>query len=356
MHLPFGTNLATAARQKATAIHTAWGVGYPTESCGSSGILLFLAIDDHQVYISRGKALGTLLSSDRLLYVVDKMKPHLRDGQYQQGLILGVQLLTAYIAGERPGFDETMEAVTTLLGILGAFLGCMGCMACIDACHRRRNRRLRRELRQDLQRLDRDRSLALQGKYQCSTSCPICLDDFGDTTTTTTPTNGEGKPLLPHYKDNDGEPLKVLGCGHVFHQTCWDDFSTHRSTKESTEGGLKCPICRRPVDDDSDISRTEAARATLDDAAYQAERRFRLERLQEMYPTFIGTQYVDQWYDPEYRGSLLDDYDTMEREQRAQAEQDEAERNRMFSYDSEDSPPPDFGGGKADGGGEGGTF
>ena len=376
MSVSFGTNLATMARQRATDIHNDWGVGYQTSKCGGTGLLLFLAIDDHQIYLSRGKALSTILSSDRLTYVVGKMKPHLRDGQYEQGLTVGVQLLTAYISGDRPGFDETLEAVTTLLGILAVFSACIGCMACIDCCHRRRDTRLKQELRQDLARLDRDRQLALQGKYQ-STSCPICLEDFrtassntkhggggGDATSDET-NNGERKPLLWHHHHHE-EPLKFLNCGHVFHQSCWDDFSNHPITggqlTDDDDSGLKCPICRQPVEPSTATRSTQQMGQLINDAAYQPERRFRLERLQEIYPTFIGTQYVDQWYDPEYRGSLLEDYNTMEREQQEAAEQALSERNRMFAYGESgddldnDDDPPDFGGGRADGGGVGDKF
>ena len=296
------------------------------------------------------------------------MKPHLRDGQYEQGLTLGVQLLTAYLNGDRPGFDETMEAVTTLLGILGIFGACIGCMACIDVCHRQRDRRLRQELRNDLVRLDRDRTLAYQGKYYPATSCPICLEDFFRYGNTSTPypndnssskkNDGERSPLMMRDKDDNGEPLQLLSCGHVFHQSCWKDFSENpKSTENKNDGALQCPICRQVVKPTSTAA--SMTKTPLDDVAYQPERRFRLERLQEMYPTFIGTQYVDQWYDPDYRGSLLEDYNNIEREQQLAAERAEAERNRMFSYDSNNddaSSPPDFGGGQADGGGVGGSF
>lgn len=356
MKASFGTNLATAARNKATAIHGEWGVGYQTP-CGGTGLLVFLAIDDHQIYMSRGKALNDILSDDRLTYIVGKMKPNLRDGKYGEGLELGVQLLTDYIMGDRPGFDETLEAITTLLGIAGVFLGCCGCMACIDLCRRYRERQQREELRSTLSKLDRDRARALQGKYK-ATSCPICLEDFKKKK----PKNGESQPLVgsggdgDHVEDllgSDGGPVNILSCGHAFDKSCWDDFSSHPSLGQSTEGGLRCPICREPADDVP----SNAPRGPIADGAYQDERRFRLERLQEMYPTFIGTQYIDQWYDPSYRGSLLHDFSTIEQEQRDAAERARAERNRMFSYDETDeSVPDDFGGGKADGGGVGDSW
>lgn len=355
MKVPFGTNLMTAARERATAIHDEWGVGYQTE-CGGTGLLLFLAIGDHQIFVSRGKALLDVLRDDRVTYVVGKMKPDLRDQRYEEGLERGVQLLTAYLSGDRPGFDETLEAVSTLLGILAIFCACIGCCSCIDACHRRRDDRLREDLRGDLALLDRDRARALQGQYK-TTSCPICLNEFQRKHSNGSQ-NREDKPLLENEDEDllgsDGKPLKLLPCGHVFDRTCWDDFSSHPSMGQSTGGGLRCPICREPVEDAGPTS--TIMRRPMNDMAYQEERRFRLERLQEMYPTFIGTQYMDQWYDPDYRGSLLDDFDTMVEERRKETERVEAEHNRMYSIDSNDSGVADFGGGKADGGGVGDSF
>eukprot|EP00977_Amphora_coffeiformis_P013445 scaffold3529_cov271-Amphora_coffeaeformis.AAC.3 len=358
MKVPFGTNLMTAVREKAQMIHEEWGVGYQTP-CGGTGLLLFLSQGDRQIFVSRGKALMGVLSDDRITYVVGKMKPNFRDQKYAEGLEIGVQLLTDYISGDRPGFDENMEAISTLLGILGIFCACIGCCSCIDRCHRRRDARLRESLRGDLALLDRDRARALQGQYQ-ATSCPICLDEFQKSNRSRR-NGGESQPLLlgNHNEEgeelvgSDGKALKLLPCGHAFDQTCWDDFSSHPTMGQSTEGGMRCPICRQPTDEGA---ATRTVQGPMNDLAYQEERRFRLERLQEMYPTFIGTQYIDQWYDPDYRGSLLDDYSTMEEEQHRAAEQAAAERDRMFSIDSNDSGVTGFGGGKADGGGVGDAF
>ena len=219
-------------------------------------------------------------------------------------------------------------------------------------------------MRSDLALLDRDRARALQGQYQ-ATSCPICLDEFQKKRIRRSngkKNDGEGQPLLLSNQNgddeeelvgSDGKALKLLPCGHAFDQTCWDDFSSHPSMGQSTGGGLRCPICREPTDEGS-ASRT--VQSPMNDLAYQEERRFRLERLQELYPTFIGTQYIDQWYDPDYRGSLLEDYTTMEEEQRRAADQAAAEHNRMFSIDSNDSGLNTFGGGKADGDGVGDSW
>ena len=113
MKVPFGANLMTAAREKAMMIHEEWGVGYQTP-CGGTGLLLFVAQGDRQIFVSRGKALLDVLSDDRITYVVGKMKPNFRDQRYAEGLEIGVELLTEYISGDRPGFDENMEAISTL--------------------------------------------------------------------------------------------------------------------------------------------------------------------------------------------------------------------------------------------------
>jgi len=353
-------------------IHEEWGVGYQTQ-CGGTGLLIFVAKGDRQIFVSRGGALLHALSDDRITYVVGKMKPNFRDERYADGLETGIGLLTDYVSGHRPGFDENVEAISTLLGILGMFCACIGCFSCIDQCHKRREARVRQSIRDDLALLDRDRARALQGQYR-ATSCPICLDEFQKKRNPRWYGNGkkhdgEGQPLLNNHPTNDddhdgedeeeqilgsdGKALKLLPCGHVFDQTCWDDFSSHPTMGPSAEGGLRCPICREPADAGAAACTVQGP---MNDTAYQEERRFRLDRLQEMYPTFIGTQYVDQWYDPDYRGSLLDDYVAMEEEQRRAAEAAAIERRRMYSIDSNDSGPMEFGGGKADGGGVGDSW
>jgi uncharacterized membrane protein len=83
--------------------------------------------------------------------------------------------------------------------------------------------------------------------------------------------------------------------------------------------------------------------------AYQDERRFRLERLQYMYPTYVSSPYASNWRDPNYQGRLSDDY-----EAHVQREREVAAARAAESHSN--SGGSGFGGGSADGGGVGGSW
>lgn len=369
MHAPWSnSDLGNLAKKNAESIHNDWGVGYQT-SCGGTGLLLYLAVADHQIYISRGKALIRILPNGRLRFVIEQMKPDLRDFQYGRALEVGIDLITKFASGQRPDRDQACKDLLGLLCFVGPFVALLLTITSWRARRIQRQARLRREFRDNLSKLDRDRARALRGQYK-ATSCPICLEDFLCNPNIVT---NEKTGLLDDDDEevfgSDGRPLKLLSCGHVFDQTCFEDLSRHPTAGNSSEGGLLCPICRAPVTPQE----TEAAAThrLLDEPSYRDERNFRLHQLRERYPTFTGPYNVYQWYDPNYSGSLLADYERMEREQlaaeaRAADTSREAERRAhndnsgWSSSDWEGTPDwggtSDFGGGGADGGGVGGSW
>jgi hypothetical protein len=213
MNQPFATDWAAAARQQATDIHNDWGVGYQTP-CGGSGILIFLALRDHQIFFSRGAAMRHVLNDKRLSYIIEKMKPDLRDGRYEEALRVAIELMTDYVEGQNPEADETREGLILFFGIVGGIIAYCSCIACCSARASRRERKFRN----NLTKLDRDRAQALQGVYK-ATACPICLEDFqhvhGNNKTL-----DEEKALLEEGNANednlvgsDGRPLQLLPCG-----------------------------------------------------------------------------------------------------------------------------------------------
>lgn len=361
MNARAGTDLAGLARQNAERIHNEWGVGYATPDCGGTGVLIFVALGDHQIYISRGKAVRHVLNDNRLQYIIDRMKPDLRDHRYGPALELGIHLLTEFMMGRRPGYEESKQGLLTFLIVIGAFGTIVKLASWGKDVRQRKQRRLRDQFREDLGKLDRDRARALQGQYK-ATSCPICLEDFSNK-----PKKDVEKQVLlesnvhadsaEEVYGSDGKPVHLLSCGHVFDQKCWDEFACYPAhTRDSTTGGVCCPVCRQPVTLDPS-SQTATTRPLLDDQDYQDERRFRLQRLQHRYPTFVGTQYVDQWYDPYYRGSMLDDYDRLERERLAEEARRAAERAaHQRAHGGGQTTSSGFGGGSADGGGVGGSW
>lgn len=342
------TSLERVAAHNAETIHNQWGVGRTTP-CGGSGLLVYLAVADHQVYLSRGKAVVDLLTDNRLHYVIEKMKPDLREQRYGSAVETAVFLVTEFIQGHRPGQTETAQGLAIVAALGAVVLGLVQCCKWRQSQKQSQRQRLDQAFRADLAKLDRDGARARQGHYQ-ATSCPICLQDFGAQNSTADETNALLQPLL----GSDGQPVHVLSCGHVFDQSCWHRLARYRpeSMDNTAESTLTCPICRQPV-----TQGDAPPQEQCNDQAYQDERYFRLQQLRSRYPTFIGTQYVDQWYDPSYRGSLLDDYDRRERQRVAEEERRAAEiRAQQQAHASSGYATSSFGGGSADGGGVGGSW
>eukprot|EP00977_Amphora_coffeiformis_P030169 scaffold45177_cov260-Amphora_coffeaeformis.AAC.1 len=255
MKAPSGANnLAKLAQQTAEQIHNEWGVGYQTAACGGTGVLLFLSLGDHQMYISRGKAVKHMLQDNRLTYVMDRMKPDLQNHEYGTAIVHGIHLLTAYMAGQRPGWEESKRGFLGFVAILSAVGILIKGGSWYQHKKQRKEKRLRDEFCHDLSKLDRDQARALQGKYQ-ATSCPICLEDF--TTTANRPQqDGETQILLDinnHNHNNhdgiddleegstlygcDGKPVQLLSCGHVFDQKCWNEFAGYPTQISPTHTG-----------------------------------------------------------------------------------------------------------------------
>ena len=234
----------------ARSIHDQWGVGYDGP-CGGTGVVLFASIVDRSLYVSRGQALESVLTDARLDTVLESMKPLLRQGQYGPALILGVQAMRQYVQiKEQPSLwevvtDEHSWILWVILG--GAFL----------VWRDRRRRRQYAAATAQLNELDRARAEALQGRFQ-ATSCPICLEPFRmdktspcsevvDATTTALPGGLQQQsppppPPLPRF-GSDGRPLRLLRCGHMFDESCWEDWL------KTTSGRLdRCCICLAPLD------------------------------------------------------------------------------------------------------------
>ncbi|KZV66909.1 hypothetical protein PENSPDRAFT_755353 [Peniophora sp. CONT] len=88
-------------------------------------------------------------------------------------------------------------------------------------------------------------------------TCAVCMEDFvephrrgGAKATSTSPGVGSEPPRSPVVEDasairledagEGAQPLRLLACGHVFHQTCLDPWLTGVSGR--------CPTCQRPVE------------------------------------------------------------------------------------------------------------
>lgn len=301
-----------AAEVFARYLHDKWGVGVETQSCGGAGILLFLSRYDRTVYISRGAALEAYLTDTRLDRIVDSMKPLLRSEKYHEAIIAALDDMIQYIHSGPPSVTERMIPVVIPMSIFGG----LGLLVYWSAREERKKRRSYARVKSQLNEIDRAHAEALQGRYR-ATSCPICLEDFE------APTEEGGL----YKKGSDGQPLKLLRCGHVMDESCWAEWvNSGRGTV------TKCPICQQDIGAsaqqrqqtaNNDLNatnvehRSAAQNADWGDVRndnegralrmYRRERNFRLARLGHRYPQFIRPQQIQRWTQSTYDGPLVRD-------------------------------------------------
>jgi len=332
------------------SLHDKWGIGdtlaSPCKDAGT-GILVLVSTDDRVVFISRGSALETTLHDSVIDQIIELMGPDFRQGLYGRGIKLGLLEMFSCLERGPPSnwecfftFCERYAQFTFMLGtLLYSFLS--------NRWQRKENMEYA-SLRTELSRMDRDYALSLQGKYQCS-SCPICLEIFqgidekkeqcavirGESNE-----NNEKNIDSSQYSNqtgasthfvptvgSDGLPLKLLRCGHVFDESCWQEYISVR------DGDVHvCPICKQDLANTSNDQQIESEEqdlnqsrstdvvqyenqniSTSDDSPnndnntelYQNERNFRLSRLQIRYPHFISRVTLRRWLNPRNNRGLL---------------------------------------------------
>jgi uncharacterized membrane protein YgcG len=263
-----------AAEIFARYIHDVWGVGGADD--GTTGVLIFLSIEDRTVYFSRGRALERVLRDTRVDAVIETMKPFLRQKKYDQAILTAITELDIYLAAG-PGLDWE-EWFANWFGTIVVFSMFGGFGLCIykDILDRRHYARVSTHLND----LDRARAEALQGTFKC-TSCPICLENFkkkactvihehvGEEAETAAASSEESTPLVDSENDpttdggessstddelvgSDGLALRLLRCGHTFDETCWQEWISSGNSHSIH----RCPICQQDVGEEQPDSST----------------------------------------------------------------------------------------------------
>ena len=303
-------------------IHDTWGVGLDTDACGGAGVLLFLSIEDRAIYISRGSALEAYLTDRRLDSVLDTMKGYLRNEEYDTAILVALQDIMAWIDHGPPGFwEHAMHVFSTILlpvAWLVAIVGVVVRTIWKDMRQRRDYARVSSQLNE----IDRARAEALQGQY-CATSCPICLEEW-EMEDDHEITNANGQQRRVAKVGSDGQPIKLLRCGHCMDESCWAEWVN------SGRGTItKCPICQQDVGTEptaatdqnrTNTNNTNNLRLDRNDdndnnianedrilRQYRRERNFRLARLGYRYPQIIRPNQLQRWTQPTYDGSLVRD-------------------------------------------------
>jgi len=110
-----GSSASDAARDFAKELHAKWGVGLV--EC-DNGVLLLLSVDDRQVYISTGKGSQKELSNESLEVIIEWIKPYLKKGDFDEGLIRAVMNVGLGLSGWDIAADEPAMSFGLVLVIV----------------------------------------------------------------------------------------------------------------------------------------------------------------------------------------------------------------------------------------------
>lgn len=331
-----------AAQKFAIETHNYWGIGHA--EC-HTGLLLFISVDDRAIYISTGAGLQKILTNSRLGKVMEGMKRFLREGNYTMAIETALVQMRIYIEKGEPTVGEKVMVFLEEYGVLLIIVLAFSSLYMIGLRQEYRQREEYAMVRSHLTQLERDRAAALQGEYQCS-SCAICLENF-------TQQNEDGMWVL----GSDGLPLKLLQCGHVFDETCWQNW-----VRSGQGDPTKCPICRADVGGVATAA-TEAETTELrqrnalgdvqnqqfDAHYYRREMGFRLLRLSQRYPRYVRPNMVQRWSSENYNGSLVRD-ETFQNVDPSRASPTNGRSSNGHRFGRSASAGSSFGGGGSSGG------
>jgi uncharacterized protein len=82
----------------ATSLFNKWGIGHKDDN---RGILILLALSDHESRIAIGRGFEALLPNDRVARISDAMVPDLKLGHYGEAVLRSARTLAKIVAQER---------------------------------------------------------------------------------------------------------------------------------------------------------------------------------------------------------------------------------------------------------------
>ena len=244
-------------------LHHKWGIGY--SEC-NNGILLLVAVENREVYISTGQGAREIVTDEAVETIIENMRSHLRNKDYGQAVLGAVGDVHLQLAGKLPERSSSWWPFilmgSAIFGVVGLFyLG----SSSID--RRNKNRRLAQYEKENSEYEEvKTKLTAIQDEVKAKAKklaekfaavrCPVCLENF-DTEDT-----------------NDAE-VRTLDCGHQFCIPCIEEWLKNNKT---------CPICIADVPEDSD-----------------REAHFRLSSLRVQHPDFVSSEAVTSWSRRDYR-------------------------------------------------------
>lgn len=262
-----------AAQLFARYLHDAWWQSHCTEDpdlgiCVGGreyGILIFLSILDRVCFISTGSDIAYILPWWRLEHVVSNMKPDLRRRDYGTAILRAIDDLALMLEAGPPTMSDRFHDFVSRFGVVVAFAIFTFFFGAWGEYRDRRKRWHYAETRSRLSGVEKEKARQLQQNYHTK-SCPICLEPFDDAdlpsdvedssekdedTGTGNDNNGEsrkknGMRRVDSYgipcRGTDGRPLKMLRCGHIFDESCWQTW-----VNSGYGNPCNCPVCRQDV-------------------------------------------------------------------------------------------------------------
>lgn len=223
-------------------------------SAPMSGVLIFISFQDRVCFISTGSAVSKVLPWWRLEHVVANMRPALRQGTFGEAILGAIADVSAMLDAGPPTLEERLDDFIERFGVVVAFAAFTFIFAAWGEYRDRRRRWDYAEKLSKLTKVEKEEARELQREF-CSVSCAICLENFVvvDAQDKLASSNGSriygsnsmkrvdsyGIPL----NGSDGQPLKMLRCGHVFDETCWRNWVNSGQASQI----YKCPICRQDI-------------------------------------------------------------------------------------------------------------
>lgn len=246
---------AVKGGHKPTTTTTTTTCGAPFDSANRlvnppavSGILVFVSVADRVCFVSTGSDMSRVLPWWRLEHVVSNMKPSLRRGSYGDAILGAIDDVSEMLEAGPPALRERFNDFVARFGVVLAFASFTFFFAAWGEYRDRRRRWQHAESRSKLSPQEREKARKLQREYH-TMSCPICLENFdikAEESTGDEENISSGMRRVDSFgiplSGTDGQPLKILRCGHIFDSSCWGTWV------QSGQGNPnQCPVCRMDV-------------------------------------------------------------------------------------------------------------